>query len=548
MNSEVQTEPTHRGVGGYRGGSITVSSDSGHGTASSSPSSSSSCQKGGSTEVECTEDFQAERTSSSSTVKRGFNVCRPNGTKAVQSHTIATQEAQKSHKDSIGQENIPPCKNRHCNVWSESSPDSMVPVCSSSQQEDEVVRERRVSIPDILMSWGGGTPQGMMLKTADKVLSQKDEPQVLSSEKCVHQSPAGTQNDRMVADANENAEDILSSKDGVNVVEILKQPALYASKGHDEPVETVDSASKCLPHNEDLNRSHKLPDNETNLLDDTTDIIPYQLPNRKMNESVWSVESLAPFIPTKEWLLQNGMFEHEDIIEMVEEAENCRHVTKNVNPSVKADRQTCGVSSSDLVPMSDSWLDFSTPAEKQSLLKEPEMESEILSRTGGLKEGQNMSPSEKDCTASPTCLRSKTMCSTTSKGVEENRSSEPVANQSPNQESLIIDEQQTNSPGSSDEHAPLFLSSAAGQTVSSMVHLIVQNKVDNRTRGKEQVRNEQLCVQKADQKICEASPSKGPLVDSGVQCTEISCFCEELNSGMGHNRRNPLKYSGDDLN
>ncbi|KAG7221025.1 hypothetical protein INR49_031196 [Caranx melampygus] len=548
VNSEVQTEPTHRGIGGYHGGSITVSSDSGHGTASNSPSSSSSSQKGGSTEVENTEDFQVERTSSSSTVKHGFNILGPKGTKAVQSPITATQEAQKSRKDSIGQENIPPCRSRHCNVWSASSPDSMVPVCSSSQQEDEVVRERRVSIPDILMSWGGGTPQETMLKTADKVLSQKDEPQLLSPEKCVHQSPAGTQKDQMVADANEDAEDILSSKDGVNAVEILKQPALCESKGDDEPVET-DSVSQCLPHNEDLlhslNKSHKLPDNEqtdgneTNLLDDTTDIIPYQMPSRKMNESVWSVESLAPFIPTKEWLLQNGMFEPEVIIEMVEEAESCQHVAQNGNPSVKAGRQTCGVSSSDLVLMSDSWLDFSIPGEKQSLPKKPEMESEILSEIGGLKEGQNTSPSEKDCSASPTCLQSKTIsCSTTSEGVDENGSSEPKANRSLNQESLIIDEQQANSPGSSEEHAPLFLSSVAGQTVSSMKHPTVQNKVDNRTLGNDKVRNEQLCVPKADQKICEASPLKGPLVDSGVQCTEIACFCKELNNMKRGNNGN----------
>ncbi|XP_071348580.1 uncharacterized protein [Trachinotus anak] len=585
VNSEVQTEPPHTGVGGFGGASLIGSSDSGHGTTSSSPSSSSSSQKGGSAEVENytlpgsnAEDFQVKRTSTSSTIKHDFNALHPTGTKTVQSCIRPIRESQ-SCKDSNGQENVPPCRNRHCNVWSAGSPDSMVPVCSSSQKEDEVVKERRVSIPDILMSWGGGTPQEMMLKMTDKVLPQNNR-QLLSSEteleheKSVYQNPAETQNDPVVADgtdAYKDAEDILSAKDSETLFKILKLPPdlydpLSESRGDDDPLESVDSVSQCLHYRDELlhslKKSHKLPDNEqtngddTNLHEDTSEIIPYQMPligcqmKRKMNESVWSVESLIPFIPTKEWLLQNGMFEPEVIVEMTEEAENCRHLTQNDNLIVNAGMQTSRSSSSDSVPMSDSWLIFSTPAEKPSPAKKPDMESEIYaSEMRGQMESQNMALSKKDPSASPTCLQSKIIVSSpTAEGVDENGSSEPEANQSPNQESLIVNEQQENGPGSSEQEVTLLLNSTAGEKVSSTGHLTAQNRadtaVDDGARGNKEVGNQQLCVPKANQKMSEVSPSKGHLVDCGVQCTELKCHeCEELNSGVGPNRRHPLKYS-----
>ncbi|XP_056247168.1 uncharacterized protein LOC130178739 [Seriola aureovittata] len=554
VNSEVQTEPPHRGTGGYGGGSLIVGSDSGHGTASSSPSSSSSSQKGGSVENYIlpgdAEDVQVKKSSTGSTIARRFNVPDPAAAKTVLSRIRATQETQKSHKDGVDQENAPPCRNRHCDVWSASSPDSMVPVCSSSQQEDEAVKERRVSIPDILMSWGGGTPQETMLKTAGEVPPQKTQTDPVA---------AASDGDE---DADEDVACILSSKDSEALFKILKlPPALYdllsESRGDDEPVESLDSVSRRLPCREEvmrsLNKSHKLPDDEqttgdeTSLHEDTADIIPYQMPlsgcrfRRNMNESVWSVESLAPFVPTKEWLLQNGMFEPEVIVEMTEEAENCRHSTQN-------DRPTRRLSSSDSAPMSDSWLIFSTPAEKPSPPKKPEMASEIsASEARGAEEGQNTSPSDKDPSASPARpQRQVTVCSPAAEAVDENGSSEPEANRSPNQESLILNERRENGAGSPEREVTPLLSSAAGERVSSTGHLTVRSggdEVDDGVCGSEEVRKEQLCVPKVDQKTSEVSPSKRHLVDCGVQCSELRCACEESNGGVAPNRRHPFKFS-----
>ncbi|XP_029309626.1 uncharacterized protein LOC115022691 isoform X2 [Cottoperca gobio] len=569
VNSEVQTEPTHRGVGGYGVESPLVGSDSGRGTASNSPSpSSSSSQKQGAAEVKNytlpssnAKCIQVKRTSTSSTVKHGFNVLHPKETKTVQSCIRATLETQSGLKDSVGQ------GNGHCNMWSVSSPDSMVPVCSSSQQEEEVVKERRTSVPDILMSWGGGTPQAKMLTMADE-LRQNDHQlpsyETQAEHKAVHQSATGSKDGPVVADcayANDDAEDNLSFKDSATLFKILKLREAYKgrraeSRRDNEPVGLVGSVRPCLPCRDELphsrDASHKLPDNEqengneTNPYEDTTESIPYQINTssqmRTINESVWSVESLAPFIPNEEWLLQHNMFEPDVIVEMTEEDENARLSLQNDDVIVKSskERPTCR-------------LIFSSPAEKQSPPKKPEMERDIdTSEMRSPKQGQSMTPSEKDHSASLTHLQSKIILSTpTEEDVDKNGSSEPEADRSPNQESLIVNEQQKRRPCSPEQEEALFLISAAGEKIYCAGQPILQNGVAtelvDEACGNEEdsrQRNEQLCVPMADQKMAEVSPSKGHLVDCGVQCTELKewkCPCEEMRC-MGPSRRHPFKY------
>ncbi|KAI3374504.1 hypothetical protein L3Q82_006323 [Scortum barcoo] len=490
VNSEVQTEPTQGGVSGYEESPL-VSSDSGHGTTSNSPSSSrssSSSQKLGSAEVETytltssnAKDSHVNCTSS--TVKHGFDIPHHTETKTVQSFIRATRETQKSCEDGVGQENVPSCRNTHCNMWSVSSSDSIVPVCSSSQQEDEVVKGRRVSVPDILMNWGGDTSQETMLKIADKVLPQTDNLQSRTTEveheKSVYQTPTKTY----------NAEDNLSSKDTETLFKILKLPftlheLLSGSREENEPVGLVG-----LPYRDKLlpsqNKSHKLPDkeqengNETNPHENTqTDITPNQMSlnscqmKRKMNESVWSVESLAPFIPTKEWLQKNGMLESDIIIEMAEEAENETLSTQNDKLIAKARmdrRQTRRFSSSDFVPMSDSWLIYSTPGEKQSPSMTAETESEIdASGTWGPSQGQ--AQVEKDSLLSPTLPQKIILSTPTEEDMGKIGSSEPEANESPNQDSPTVNEQQ--------EKETLCMNSAAVEKISAMDQLILQNGVD----------------------------------------------------------------------
>ncbi|TMS09522.1 hypothetical protein E3U43_002181 [Larimichthys crocea] len=581
VNSSVQTEPTQSG---YGDGSPLVISDSGHGTASnSSSSSSSSSQKRDCADVENyvlpnsnTNDLEVNRTCVNGTIKHGFDIQHPTGTKIIQSSIKATAETQTFCKNSVSQETVPPYKNGHCNMWSVSSQDSMVPVCSSSQQEDEAVKERRVSVPDILMSWGDATPQATRLKIADK-LGQNDlelpsyETEV-EREKSVNQNATEAKNGPVVADV-ENA---VNSKDSEALFKILKLPSalhelLSESIKENESLGLVGSTRQCLPSRDDLqrsiNESYKLPEdeqengNETNLHEDTSEIIPYQMSKnnfqikKKMNESVWSVESLAPFIPTKELSLQRGMFEPEIIIEMTEEAENGRPSTQNDNLIVKSTterRQSRRFSSPDSIPISDNWLIYSTPAEKQRQSEKPEMQSENdASEMTGPKQDQSMAPLEKIPLDSLTYLQSKENLSTpTKQDMNENGSSEPEANQSPNQESLTINEQQEKSPCSPEQKESLPLNSATEKKISSVGPLLLQNGADmclmDRLCGNEEVSqlgNEQLCVPMADQTIVKVSPSKGHLVDCGIQCTGFLCPCEKVQYSMGLSRGPPFECS-----
>ncbi|KAA8585684.1 hypothetical protein FQN60_004378 [Etheostoma spectabile] len=281
VNCEVQTEPIQ--IGRYGERSPLIDSDSGRATGSNSPSASSTrLQKRGSAEV--------------------------------RNNTLSSSAS----------------------LTSAGSPDSIVPVCSSFQQE--VVKERHVSVPDILMSWRSGTPQARILKLADNLPQNDDQLPSYETEKghqkSFYQSPTQTKNGPVVADsADDDAERNLNSKNGATLYQILKLSKAHGEwkaegRRENEPVGLNGSQKRSLPYTDKLLHSHKksrpLPDNEqedeTNpqrpeRVPDQTEIIPYQMYScqtaRKMNESVWSVESLPPFIATKEWLLQNGMLEPE---------------------------------------------------------------------------------------------------------------------------------------------------------------------------------------------------------------------------------------------
>ncbi|KAK2895807.1 hypothetical protein Q8A73_015295 [Channa argus] len=307
VNSQVQTEPIER----QTDRSPLAGSDSGNGTASNSPSSTSSSQNPNSAEVDNLEntsqqvttltssnvrDLQENRNCTSSKVRH--DDIPPTETKAES--LIRTPEAQKIHKDVVVQDNCSTYTNGHCNIWSVSSSESLAPVCSSSKQEDEVVKERFASASDIQMSWGSGTSQATVLKIRDKGRPHKDP--VLPPETQLEQ---------------DNAEGVLQSKDSVGL-KIIRLPFSF---------------------NELLSESQ-----------DITEICPYDISlkyyqrKEKMNDSVWSVESLPPFVPTKDWLLQNGMSEPK-IIEMMEETEPETFSSKQESPleNKKQEKSYCSL-------------------------------------------------------------------------------------------------------------------------------------------------------------------------------------------------------------
>ncbi|KAF3846874.1 hypothetical protein F7725_003952 [Dissostichus mawsoni] len=294
VNSEVQTEPQQRGRGFSE--ESPLSADSGSGTAINSPSSSSSSsQKQNSAEVE--NDALHSSNAKDLPVKE-------TRTTAIQSSIRATLDTRKSRKESVGQENVPPCRNARCNTWSVGSQDGMDPVCSSSQ----------IPVPDILMSWGGGTPQETMLKIADKLL-QNDLQTEVEQDKSVHQSRVETRISPEAAYPKDDAGNLISERSEVFFKQEAEEEQQYAeSRNNEEYLGLVGSVRHCLRYADKLlqSSSNELPDNEqeysieTNLLEDTAPIIPSinnsSYLKRTWNESIWSVESLAPFIPTEEWL------------------------------------------------------------------------------------------------------------------------------------------------------------------------------------------------------------------------------------------------------
>lgn len=559
VNSEVQTEPIHRGGGGYDEGCPTLSSDSGRATASNSPSSlSSGSQKQGLAEVETyimasTEAKEQVKGAGTNRVIHDCHMVHPTGM-TVQSSRRATQEMQ-GCKDSAVQESslIPPCRNAHCNMWSVSSQESMGPVCSSSQKEDEV-KERRISVPDIL-SWGGDASQKTMTMAAEALLQNNHESPCYENEKAFYQSPSKPKNYAVVVRSADNVdtEVISSSKDGEMIFKILKLPSLL------EPFSLSRDADSGLLVRPSLSNGDEILQalNACERHEEPTETTPKHTflsrcqMNRKINESVWSVESLAPFIPTKEWLQQNSVFEPEVIVEM-ERADNGKWSTKKddlIGSFAKERRQSSRFSSPDSVLVSESVLTFSTPAKKQSPPTNPDMVCETeVSETKGAEESQSTVPSEKHPLTSLTTLQGIILTASTDEEMNDHGSSNPEANQSPNQGTLIYEQEEKSSV---ERKETCLINSATEDKVSSTSQTTLQNDtqmevVTGAQKVDGQMRNVELGVPTTDQKMAPVTPSKGNLVDCAIQCTELQglkCLCEELKGGVGSNRK-PHKYPG----
>lgn len=572
VNSAVQTEPTPRHVAGYTDGSPPIRSDSGHGTASNSPSSSSSSsQKQGTAEVEnyaSTDDkARTKSAGTNGTGKHALNILisHPTQIKSIQSGIRAGVATQKFRNDSVGQENIPPYKNAHCNMWSVGSSDSITPVCSSSQQEEEAVKERRISFPDILMSWVGGTPQATLQTETEKVLGQ-DAKQLPSFENKVEQENSDCQSPKEV-----KTDGAPNEKGRADDAEILYgSNELSHSTRTTRLVGLISSIRQSLAFTDeqlpspDKSLTLSDPDREraeANSPKEPTEVIPYEIvlnscqTKRKMNESVWSVESLCPFIPSKEWVHQKSNLEPEIIVETTEEPEDGPS-TPNGELDFKSDkerRQSSRFSSSDFVPLSDSWLVYSTPGEKPlTVNKRLELEHKTdASVVRELEQGFIMTPAEMNPSVPLTSLQhGNVLLMLTTRGADENRSSE--ADGSPNQESVAENGQQERSSCPPQQKRSPPLSSAAGDKSGPTSEPILQNTADRdivagpcENKETSTLGTEKRCAPVSEQRMVGLSPSKGHLVDFGVQCSKLlpcskDCCEEPL-------RRHPIKYSGSAL-
>lgn len=545
VNSAVQTEPTQRPAEGHIDGSPPIRSDSGHGSATDSPSSSSSVtNKPLVTEVQgciLTKDNTRAlqtNTCTNSTGKFGLKVhlAGPAELKTTQSNLKAMVEPQQGEKGHAGRDNQPRVyKNTRRNMWSVDSQDSLIPVCSSSQQEEETTKERRSSFPDILMSWGGGTPLATRPTDLDKVLGKDDE--------------------RLQSDENKEKQDELDGQspieaDADQVMSVSDKPpdatrtkVLFASSVRqclafaDEQATTSD---QCLAGS---NRGQEVA--VENSLEEPTEVGPYEMifyscsqTKRKLNESVWSVESLCPFIP-KDWTQHRSVLESDFIIEGTEDLKNERGSGLSGKLALKPCKEM-NLSGTESVPVSDSWLLYDTPSEKMTTMsKRPE----FLLGPAQLQEPEpRTSPPVQNLSMQQEGL--SLMLGT--KEMEEDGSSEPEASGSPNQEPAAGSGQRARNSCSPHQAESLPLSSTVEDHIPSKqrdrspveTEVVVAPLTAN-TEGA--MLTTEQCVPVTKQGVVGLSPSRGHLVDCAVQCNKllpcpIDC-CEEQ-------FRKQLKYSG----
>ncbi|XP_024128927.1 uncharacterized protein LOC112147057 isoform X2 [Oryzias melastigma] len=504
-NSEVQTEPTQRG--GHDVGWLPLGSDSGRGTAPNSPNSSSArSQKEASADLE---NFGVSGSEADGPSKNVFS-SDSTGASDVQTGIKGIHEVE---KDNGGQSSNHECKH--------DLPEDAEPACSSSQKDDEACGERRTSVPDILLNWGGSTPKTVPEKGLPQDCNQPEQEKNNSTD--AEACPA-------VVDRCSNADGIQSCKDGEMLSKIVRFPFVFINPVDDKLDNLADSKRRSLIFGDELERSSQnLPDcehddcDETFAANDTMESIVSKQSfssywtKRKMDESIWSVESLVPFIPNKEWLLLNDVLESEGNAQLASPAQSdCRTVKVG-----KESMQSSALFASDFNP--DTFYDFKILDDKQSSSKKSKIQTE--SHENG-----------PECTTS---LEKEPLASLVSKATsisdDENGSSEqPEAEKrNPNQESF--QENGLQEDGLCSAEGTLLHSSVAEEGTSPSGQATPQNGAASEVEE---------AAEGSGEKSPEAVQSKGHLVDCGVQCDDFqdqTCVCAGRSSNLDQSNKSEIE-------
>lgn len=354
VSSEVQTEPPLT-KNGYAGGSPLTGSESGHGTNSSTTSSSGSCSG---TQSVTVEDYMAGNDADSNHLvgKMGSNEVTDkhgSGTLSTKPKAMKSQArtllAAQNGKSCIGQETVV------CRRGSDSNTDicssgNIIPVCNSSDKEDDVTKERRLSFPDMLMS---GTPQVMMLECSDKLLPMTKGP--LPAEHVELAKEIDCNNLATNGKTFEEDDAVFSLIQSEVVGKILRLPFFHEmqsmSNTENDPAVLVDSivahihSRNGMSQNTPIdapNQFQKVPDYELAYDEDSAlleatmqeNVLSHFQFRRKINESIWSVESLPPYVPPQDWLMQPELLDPEVIIgEILEDVQKSGPAMQKCNPT-----------------------------------------------------------------------------------------------------------------------------------------------------------------------------------------------------------------------
>ncbi|KAK7945312.1 hypothetical protein WMY93_001040 [Mugilogobius chulae] len=441
VNTEVQTEP--RPSGDFRGGSpLRSCSDSGRETALNSPTSSTSSQKKADNHVENSNEAN-EVVDVQNTSTRSENV--PSTESPLQS-----------------------LKNRNVHLVRQ---DKVITADSPAKEMSK--KERRVSVPDILLSWGNGTQQ------ENEMANDKNE-KLPSYE-----------------------DDVVNFQSSTVVNEEQFEPETVDGE-KDENAKNAESRLHYEPYEQSLNITLEEPSESM--------VMTSGKSQRKLNESIWSVESLPIYVPTKEWLAQNTTAGREVILELAEEAEK--------NKEDEEANEKSRSSSSGSVQLSDSFIDFSTPASKMN-----EMNCKQASNVA--IESQNYKVQKcRIALDSPVC-KERNLPEICAKEVEIKNVADPV--QSPKRLSFTVEEKLEKSQDSNKDKTVILEAEKACEDESLQQQ---QKKVV------EVVEVEQLLVPPLPLTAMELSPSKAHLVDRGVQWEET-----EVTNAVVNHRRNHFNTS-----
>ncbi|XP_051943701.1 serine/arginine repetitive matrix protein 2-like isoform X2 [Hippocampus zosterae] len=506
-NSEVQTEPSEASASDKEG-SVHAVLDSGRGTASISPSCSSSSPKQDSAEYP-----QPTSCVGVDAQVAGKSSPRPGENEAGESGGEASQKGR-CLAEVVTRENGPPCKSDLRSLWSLSPGGGPVPARSASQQDHEVLKEGRLPVRDVVLCWRASTPQEAAAppKSSENALfhSEDDEGTVCQSAAERNEGPGLLRSGRASAAA------------ALGMHESKK-----TSESQNGGAHSFDDSGEV--RNDDENESVTGPGGNP------SGSVPYKLGTsrgeRKLNESVWSVESLAAFIPNKDWILRNGM--------LAEDPENdvLSNQTDGLREGSRDGTHSRKFSPSDSAPLSDGCLVFSTPAGKANPPPSPTRNSvQSPEMTETPKRDPGAVPSEKD---PPTCFQRDS--ASPKEAIGENGAPEPVADQNPQQDSGLVAQQAEVPTGASQGETPSSGSSAAESIPPTArwtpANAEAMKSVTVKDSGEAHLSCHQLCVNLADSRMAEfSSGSKGHCFCIGCHCNqfhESKCPFEELKSNTG---------------
>ncbi|KAK0146123.1 hypothetical protein N1851_014618 [Merluccius polli] len=590
ISSEVQTEAA-RTENGYAEGSPLVGSDSGNVTNSSSASLSDPSREkqshavvenyttaGNNTESNLLVD---EMGSGKGSAKLSETLStKPNAMKSQTRTPLATHNGKKG---SIDQESVSfsHVSDGNADMWSMCSSDGIVPVCSSSDREDEVATKlRRVSFPDVLISWVGGVP--VTSEIPDHLLPKRKEKLPSVKDAGVAGKTTVPRSSKEMADNNEvdlvfspTASEALtkllrlpfytcemrSVSNALNVPAVLVDSIVaHNSRNGKSQITPIDSANQFqeVPENQlvhDNNDDSSLYCGTTDLTQETS-FSHFQIKG-ETDEISWCVGSLPPYV-AKDWLTQSDLSDPEVKIEdLLEDAQkgvsavqsqetrlSHRFSMSPDSPSSQGRLPICRLA--DQLHSNHSNTFFLTTQQEvdTSPLTETfnsQMEVQTPpSKENRLQSDHGMDPS--NALASSILLNMSETTLDVGEGVDW--SSEPEAVPSPNQISCKVTQQGVISPCSSEQvESPLSNSLTEKRSPSSSQRSFQIREREQELNGK--VATTPATIKQLAVQHDAVLPSKAHMVDCAIQCTEFqdwSCDCKGRN--MGGNKRNTLAFSG----